>query len=641
MDLTHLKEIQELLKNKEVSSKGIPYSVPGLWFDHDLKRPGNRSSFNPCAYFLRQIESIIQSPQSPLIEGENGEWSRKAVIYNAHIRLLTAYDHNRNGQIDCPLNSNGLRETGTFLKTIALLPYLKRLGINTLHLLPITSIGEAHKKGSLGSPYATRNLFELDSNLSEPFLNLGAEKEFKALVEAAHHLGIRVVLEFVFRTASRDSDWVKEHPDWFYWIKEEIEDRPHVSQDESLYGSPLFDSDVLTRILDKVQKNDFLHSIAPSLQHRSMFTEAPCKDGIAKEGDRWVGTLPNGKRVKVAGAFSDWPPSDVQPPWEDVTYLKMYHHPEFNYIAYNTVRMYDVDLARESHRNEELWSAMEQVIPHYQKNYKIDGVMIDMGHALPPELLKKMVSSARDLNPDFAFWEENFHLTPKSKEQGYNAAIGYLWAVEHHPHKLKELFQRFEKEIFPVPFFGTSESHNTPRSSSRPGGILFSKFSWAINNFLPVVPFLHNGFELGEKVPVNTGLDFTPEEVNQHNASNLPLFSSAQLDWENADQFCSWMIKIAEIRNRYLGLIQNSRATSVKLLHFEEWGAFAFERRNALQSLVLVGNTNFEKNSWIKIFLNPSLATVEDLITDRKLSGNNGTFEFTLTPGEVLIFETL
>ena len=35
-------------------------------------------------------------------------------------------------------------------------------------------------------------------------------------------MGFKVVVEFVFRTAAKDGDWVKEHPEWFYWIKESV-----------------------------------------------------------------------------------------------------------------------------------------------------------------------------------------------------------------------------------------------------------------------------------------------------------------------------------------------------------------------------------------------------------------------------------
>ena len=56
-------------------------------------------------------------------------------------------------------------------------------------------------------------------------LGLGAEAEFAGFVEAAHHLGLRVVLEFVFRTAAKDAVWASEHPEWFYWIRADVPDR--------------------------------------------------------------------------------------------------------------------------------------------------------------------------------------------------------------------------------------------------------------------------------------------------------------------------------------------------------------------------------------------------------------------------------
>ena len=69
----------------------------------------------------------------------------------------------------------GWRETGTFLKAITLLPFIRSLGCNTVHLLPITAIGRDGHKGNLGSPFAIRDPYALDEGLSEPALGLGAE----------------------------------------------------------------------------------------------------------------------------------------------------------------------------------------------------------------------------------------------------------------------------------------------------------------------------------------------------------------------------------------------------------------------------------------------------------------------------------
>ncbi len=146
-------------------------------------------------------------------------------MYNLFIRLAAAFDHNSDGTISTAPLENGFRETGTLLKAIALLPYIKNLGANTIYLLPLTEIGSKVKKGSLGSPYAIKNPRKLDPLLNEPALGLSAEVLLKAFVEAAHLLDMHVVLEFVARTASVDSRWIKQNPEWFYWLKENEHNR--------------------------------------------------------------------------------------------------------------------------------------------------------------------------------------------------------------------------------------------------------------------------------------------------------------------------------------------------------------------------------------------------------------------------------
>jgi len=64
-----------------------------------------------------------------------------------------------------------------------------------------------------------------------------------------------------------------------------------------------------------------------------------------------------------------------------------------NYIAYNTIRMYDDQFARPENAVSDLWAAIVGVIPHYQRQFGIDGVMVDMGHALPATLKQRVVQA--------------------------------------------------------------------------------------------------------------------------------------------------------------------------------------------------------------------------------------------------------
>ncbi|MBI4217917.1 MAG: alpha-amylase [Elusimicrobia bacterium] len=632
-----LVDVRRHLKLLQSSAKKSVYWVPNLWVDEDFSQPTRLVSVDPFEFFLGKIDEILASPAAPRIKGEGGDWTKKAAVYNFYVRLTTAFDHNQNGKLDLSLNEDGFRETGSFLKSIALLPYIRRLGVNTIHLLPVTAIGKDGKKGTLGSPYAIRNPFQLDENLCEPFLGLGVEKEFKAFVEAAHHLGMRVVVEFVFRTASRDSDWVAEHPEWFYWIREEAPNRTSPNQDESFFGSPVFGPETLSQIHDRIGRGDLSNTIPPSPAYRNFFTETPDKSQVYKEGERWVGALSNGVRVKIPPAFADWPPDDPQPAWDDVTYLKMYQHPDFNYMAYNTIRMYDSELSQAKNATLSLWETLIDIIPMHQKKFEIDGVMIDMGHALPNALLARMVAKARELDPEFAFWEENFNASHESKKHGYNACIGYLWVDQPHLYKLRGLLERYERESFPIPFFGTPESHNSPRSVCRRGGVSYSKFAWAINSFLPVLSYIHSGFELAESHPVNTGLDFSLENLVRYPAENLPLFSPGSLNWLNSEQFCGWLAQIAAVRKTYRDLVVNSDHATFKFLRYDPHDVIAFERKDSMGRLLVVGNFNMERAIPFNYWFGDG-ALLFDVIS-RKSFEKELTLH--LSPGEVRILKHL
>ena len=626
-------------KQKETQKRKYTYFVPTLW--RSETGSARKMKVNPFAYYLAAVTAIKRKKAGKRGKPTGGEWTRDAVIYNMFVRTTSAFDHNGNGTLDLPVNAEGFRETGTFLKAIAMLPYIKRLGANTVHLLPITSIGHDGNKGTLGSPYAIRNPYELDENLSEPSLGLDAKTEFKAFVEAAHRLGLRVVVEFVFRTAAKDADWVKEHPEWMYWIKEGVKVREPNSLDESRYGSPIFTPEELGKIHHAVNEKRLTDLLPPHPQYRDFFTEPPSPDQVQKSDGRYIGKLDDGTLVKIPGAFADWPPDDSQPPWGDVTYLRLYTHPDFNYIGYNTIRMYDSRLTQPQFINRPLWDRIVGIIPYYQREFLIDGVMIDMGHALPMELKSEMVNSARSVDPDFAFWDENFSITQKSRDEGYNAVFGYLWTDEHRADKMKSLLFHLAHEGFPIPFFATPENHNTPRAAARPGGLVYAKWALVVNAFLPAVPFIHSGFELGGKFPINTGLDFTQEQLRQFPSEKLPLFSEGGYDWESQDQFVGLIRKVMLIRSKVAGIVTDPHPSSFALLEDRNQRILAFARvaRVSRKRIAVVGNTNYTGSEETCVKLDTPKKTVTDLLTGKKLPVRDHHVRASLAPGGSLVFE--
>lgn len=235
----------KLMKHLEKNiSKGenLDYCVPDLWncFNYNIEENHEEQGVifvNPYKFYYSCIKDYILPNRNPDIDYSTsisnitssfklgadyigGDWIKKSSIYSMQIRTSTSWDHDGSGELEDE-NKFGLKETGTFIKTIALIPLLKKMGIDVLYLLPITKHSVKFKKGELGSPYAVKNFFELDPELKDTITGkyITIEEEFSALVEACHIMGIKVMIDIIPRTSARDNELIMEHPDWFYWIR--------------------------------------------------------------------------------------------------------------------------------------------------------------------------------------------------------------------------------------------------------------------------------------------------------------------------------------------------------------------------------------------------------------------------------------
>ncbi len=634
-----LRHLRATIQEKTNLAPPQIYHVPGRWIN--LNNHPRLVQVNPYAIWLDAIDWILDQPQTQLfgaVHETNGDWSRFAVIYNLLLRNALAFDHDGDGAIDRP-NADGFNELGTFVKGILALRYIKQLGCNTIHLLPITSVGQDGSKGDLGSPYAIRNPYQLDINLAESALGLGVEVEFAAFVEAARHLGMRVALEFVFRTSSKDGDWVKEHPEWFYWIDAGIPDRQPNSTDEKAYGMPIFSADEIDEIEAAVNNKRFDALLPPHSAHQEMFLPPPSAKKVAMRQGSWRANY--GKRItgRIPGAFADWPPDDPQPPWGDVTYLRLYDHPDYNYIAYNTIRQYSAELAQPQYAVKPLWEKIVNIIPHYQNQFGIDAAMIDMGHALPPPLKQTIIQTARQINPTFAFWDENFTPSPASRVEGYNAIIGSLPFTLLEPASAERFLLDLAANGLPLPIFGAIESHNTPRAVSKMGGERYVKFAGAIAAFLPAIPFLHCGVEFGESVPINTGLGFTPEESAQFPSDKLPLFSSVPFNWtKDATDLTQWWQQTLALRQAHIDLLSDIRPQTIGYTYSENpdiWGIIRYNDDWSVKLALLVNQDMAEEQS-VSIGLPSGREKLMDHYTGAYYPLHNGQIQITLAPGQAI-----
>ena len=98
---------------------------------------------------------------------------------------------------------------GTLRGLTADLPRIRALGVDWVYLLPVQPSGRKNRKGSAGSPYAISDYRTVDPQL-------GTMEDFSTLCDAAHGLGMKVMLDVVYNHTSPDSVLAAEHPQWFY-----------------------------------------------------------------------------------------------------------------------------------------------------------------------------------------------------------------------------------------------------------------------------------------------------------------------------------------------------------------------------------------------------------------------------------------
>lgn len=112
-------------------------------------------------------------------------------------------------------------DRGDFRGVIDGLDRIQAAGADVVWLMPIHPIGVLNRKGTLGSPYAA-----MDYRGINPAY--GTHDDFRALVEAVHARGMKLILDWVPDHTSPDHPWVAEHPEYYF---RDDQGRPMVPRD--------------------------------------------------------------------------------------------------------------------------------------------------------------------------------------------------------------------------------------------------------------------------------------------------------------------------------------------------------------------------------------------------------------------------
>ncbi|MBR1372936.1 hypothetical protein IJ556_00610, partial [bacterium] len=115
--------------------------------------------------------------------------NNEARICGINIRNFNAKDINGNEIID-----NG-EESGNFINAIERLDEIKNLGVNTLHLLPITPVGKLKALGTAGSLYAISSFSDINPQLADKNSDLTPKEQAKQFINECHKRKIRVIVD--------------------------------------------------------------------------------------------------------------------------------------------------------------------------------------------------------------------------------------------------------------------------------------------------------------------------------------------------------------------------------------------------------------------------------------------------------------
>jgi glycosidase len=136
----------------------------------------------------KKTECVAPGTEEVKAQAHFPEWSTDAVIYEVNVRQYTP--------------------EGTFEAFSEHLPRLKELGVEILWFMPIYPISEKNRKGTLGSYYAISDYTGVNPEF-------GAFDDFKQLVDEAHSMGFKVLLDWVANHTGWDGPWIENHPGWF------------------------------------------------------------------------------------------------------------------------------------------------------------------------------------------------------------------------------------------------------------------------------------------------------------------------------------------------------------------------------------------------------------------------------------------
>lgn len=144
-------------------------------------------SCRPATTATSPAADAAKTDSAALVDGHPG-WIMQGNIYEVNTRQYTT--------------------EGTFKAFAKSLGRLKEMGVQTLWFMPIQPISKADRKGVLGSYYAIADYTAVNPEF-------GTLEDWKSLVDTAHSMGFKVILDWVANHTGADNRWLEQHKDFY------------------------------------------------------------------------------------------------------------------------------------------------------------------------------------------------------------------------------------------------------------------------------------------------------------------------------------------------------------------------------------------------------------------------------------------
>ncbi|MEG0361904.1 MAG: maltodextrin glycosyltransferase [Longicatena sp.] len=505
--MKNLHMLYEELNKEEKTHRDTIYNyvIPESWnsfgFSKGKKIHNKQRLVNPYSFYAFTLQKIFKDENNewiaPIPFEQEENWLKKASVYAFMVRSASAWDHDRDDNIHHD-NLYHLCDNGTFLKSITLLPLLKRMGINTLLMQQPFALAKTSHQHNYAKKEAVTSFQMIDEDLRDPMLpKMTAIQQCSAFVEACHHLGIRVILEYCPGNLARENSYFTQNPEWFYWI----DDKALAS-----YSAPTCSTLPQQTIPYFYTLKDFYKS-QKVIEHLKSFRVAP-----TLTNETTLNEVENIHHATIAPLINDQINTTI-PADRDRTTLRFYSDSPAHtkaLIAENTLpyMLQDIlraDLYHARKPQKSLWNMLNKNITWFQKALDVDGIYLTKPYLLPEKLQTAFVKTAHKNKENFVMivQEPTIERGVSWLSKGYDAISGNGGYEESnvYEYKLHNFVSRLRNSACPL--FAACEFADSKRVSSLEQGKTLTKLLTIMNQFLPNgIPLMMNGIESYEVQPL-------------------------------------------------------------------------------------------------------------------------------------------